>query len=426
MESQNNAPPNSSKFRSRQTMHTKDSDQWDTPQILSPPVTIALAILVGGVVSLLIWSVVYELPITASGRGLIYQAPRLIGVRAAGSGLVKSMYVSVGTNVEQGTRLAELDVKNQEVMVSEASRQKELAGQERRNATQSIPSELSEQIIANQKMLADIGRNVKQQQGILDAQTKNLRAYKQLETKGYLSSVELMEYQEKAVELQNSIGQSQSQYNKLLAERESIKRQLASTLNESRSKFISADATQRVRQHKLMLAQNLRSPIKGQVSQITTWPGNTVTEGQEMFVISPSRGSLTAAVLISGSDAGGIKVGDAALISPASAPPQRYGYIKGIVASITPYPTTQAAYASLIGSETLAKLVFDSQLSKIPFLVKVKPIYQQGRLVWSGSKGPSWPITSGSLAEVKVVYHSRRPITYVIPWLRKVTGISNF
>jgi multidrug resistance efflux pump len=120
------------------------------------------------------------------------------------------MYVSVGTNVEQGTRLAELDVKNQEVMVSEASRQKELAGQERRNATQSIPSELSEQIIANQKMLADIGRNVKQQQGILDAQTKNLRAYKQLETKGYLSSVELMEYQEKAVELQNSIGQSQS------------------------------------------------------------------------------------------------------------------------------------------------------------------------------------------------------------------------
>ena len=426
MENQNNTPTNSSKFRSRQTIHTKDSDQWDTPQILSPPVTIAMAILAGGVGSLLIWSVVYELPITASGRGLIYQAPRLIGVRAAGSGLVKSLYVSVGMNVDEGTRLAELDVKDQEVMVSEASRQKELASQDRRNATKSIPSELAEQIIANEKMLADIGRNIKQQQVILDAQTKNLRTYKQLETKGYLSAVELMSYQEKAVELQNSIGQTQSQYNKLLAERESTQRQLASALNESRSKFISADATQRVRQHKLMQAQNLRSPIKGQVSQITTWPGNTVTEGQEMFVISPSRGSLIAAVLVSGSDAGGIKVGDAALISPASAPPQRYGYIKGVVTSVTPYPTTEAAYASLIGSETLSKLVFDSQLSKMPLLVKVNLTYQQGKLVWSGSKGPSWPITSGSLAEVKVIYHSRTPITYVIPWLRKVTGVSNF
>lgn len=426
MEEQNKVPQSSSTFRSKQTIHTKDADDWDTPQILSPPITIALAILAGGVGSLLIWSMVYELPITVSGTGLIYKSPRLLGVRAAGSGLLKSLYVNVGTMVEPGLRLAELDVKDQEVMTSAASRQKELAGQDQKVAIESIPSELKEQIIANEKLLSDIARNIQQQQKILAAQTKNLNTYKQLESKGYVSSVELMSYQEKAVELQNSIGQTRSQYNKLLAERENTKRQLASALNEARSKYVSADATQRVRQHKLLLAQNLLSPIKGQISQITTWPGNTVTEGQELFVISPSRGSLTAAFLISGSDAGRIKAGDAALLSPASAPPQRYGYLKGVVTSVTPYPTTQAAYASLIGSETLAQQVFDSQESKMPLLVKVNPSYQQGKLVWSGSKGPGWPITSGSLADVKVIYQSRKPITYVIPWFRKITGISNF
>ena len=413
-------------FRTRQSIHTKNSDDWDTPQILSPPITIALTILSGGVVSLLIWSVVYELPITVTGTGLIYQAPQLVGVKAAGSGLLKKLDVKVGSSVQPGSLLAEFDVKDQEVMASEANKQKELARQNRKVAVESIPNELAEQIIANEKLLEDIGRNIQQQQGILTAQTSNLNAYKKLERKGYVSSVELLSYQEKAVQLQNSIGQTRSQYDTLLAKREDTRRELANALNEARSKYISADATQRVRQHKLLISQKLRSPIQGQVSQITTWPGSTVAEGQELFVISPSQGVLTAAFLISGSDGGRIRVGDAALLSPASAPPQRYGYIKGVVTSVTPYPTTLAAYASLIGSETLAKQVFAGQESKVPLLVEVDPRYKQGKLVWSGSKGTSWPITSGSLAQAKVIYHSRKPITYVIPWLRKITGISNF
>lgn len=413
-------------FRSKQTIQTIHTDGFDTPQILSPPITIALAILTGGVGALLVWSVVYDLPITASGTGLIYQAPRLVGVRAAGSGLLKSLHVQVGERVRVGSPLAALDVRDQEVMVSEADRQQELAGQDRTVANETIPSELSEQIIAYEKLLQDLSRDIQQQQGILDTQVKNLNAYKQLEIKGYVSSVELLSYQEKAVQMQSSIGQSRAQYNKLMAQRESTKRELASTLNQARSRYASAEATQRVRQHKLLLAQNLRSPIQGEISQITTWPGSAVTEGQEMFVISPSQGELTAAFLIPGSDAGKINVGDPALLSPASAPPQRYGYLKGVVTRVTPYPTNLSAFASLIGSETLARQVFDSQESKVPLLVEVKPIYQQGKLLWSGSNGPSWPIASGSLSEVKVIYQTRKPITYVIPWLRQVTGMGEF
>ena len=426
MEDQAKPKSQSSNFRTRQTIHTKDSDDWDSPQILSPPITIALSILGGGVVSMLIWSLIYELPITASGTGLIYQGPQLVGVRAAGSGLLKALHVKVGESVQPGTRLGELNVKDQEVMASEANRQKELASQDRNIAVKSIPSELAEQIIAFEKLLEDIGRNIQQQQSILSAQTKNLKTYKQLEEIGYVSSVELLTYQEKAIQLQNSIGQTRSQYNTLVAKRENTKRELARALNEAQSKYVSAEATHSVRNNKLQQSKNLRSPIQGEVSQIATWPGSTVAEGQELFVISPSQGVFTAAFLISGSNAGRINVGDAALISPVSAPPQRYGYLKGIVTKVTPYPTTQEAYASLIGSETLAKQVFSSQEAKVPLLVMVNPIYKNGKLVWSGSKGPSWAITSGSLAKVKVIYQSRKPIMYVIPWLRKVTGVSNF
>lgn len=426
MENQQMPTKKSFIFRSKQTIQTTNTDGFDTPQILSPPITIALAILTGGMGSLLLWSVVYDLPITASGTGLIYQAPRLVGVRAAGSGLLKTLHVQVGDRVQVGSPLAALDVKDQEVMASEAVRQQELAGQDRNIANETIPSELAEQIIAYEKLLQDLSRDIQQQQEILDTQVKNLNTYRQLEAKGYVSSVELLSYQEKAVQMQSSIGQARAQYNTLLAQRVSTKRELASTLNQARSRYASAEATQRVRQHKLLLSQNLRAPIQGEISQITTWPGSSVTEGQEMFVISPSQGKLTAAFLIPGADAGKINVGDPALLSPASAPPQRYGYLKGVVASVTPYPTNLPAYASLVGSETLARQVFESQESKVPLLVQVKPIYEKGKLLWSGSNGPSWPIASGSISQVKVIYQTRKPITYVIPWLRQVTGMSDF
>ena len=62
----------SSVYKSQKTISTHQADDWDTPHILSPPITIALTILAGGVGSLLIWSVVYELPITASACWLTW------------------------------------------------------------------------------------------------------------------------------------------------------------------------------------------------------------------------------------------------------------------------------------------------------------------------------------------------------------------
>ena len=64
-------------------------------------------------------------------------------------------------------------------------------------------------------------------------------------------------------------------------------------------------------------------------------------------------------------------------------------------------------------------------MEKLPLLVVVKPEYKNGKLVWEGSKGPEWPIRSGTSANVKIIYKQRLPISYVLPWIRSVTGIDN-
>ena len=66
------------------------SDRWDTPRILSAPVTIAIGVFAASVGSLLVWSVVYKLPVYAEGRGRRGKGKRLGGVRAQREGSGKS------------------------------------------------------------------------------------------------------------------------------------------------------------------------------------------------------------------------------------------------------------------------------------------------------------------------------------------------
>ena len=416
----------SERLKPEQLISTNNAVDYDTPQIISPPIIIALGILGVGVSSLFVWSVTYQLPITASGAGLIYQGPQLVAVNAASGGRLTKLNTSIGSQVYKGFELATLDANKEEVMFYEAKQQQALANSNSSLASNLIPKELKQQIDSNKKQLGDTERNITQQKSILDKQLQNLTEYKKLAKNGYVSSVELLTYQEKAASLENTIGQSEAQLNSLIAKRDSNRRELANSLNASRSTLANANATAKVRRYGLQMARKLSSPINGTVVQITTWPGSVVEEGQELFVLSEKKGKLTTSFLITGSDAGRIKPGDQALISPSSAPPQRFGYIKGIVRKVSPFPTNQAAFGSLIGSQSLAQLVFASQESKLPFLVQIDPVYSNANLAWSGSSGPPWPIVSGSVAEVKVIYQSRLPITYVIPWIKNATGLSNF
>lgn len=281
-----NPEEKSKRLQPEQLISTNSAINFDTPQIISPPITIAIGILGAGVSGLFIWSVTYQLPITASGAGLIYQGPQLVAVNAASNGRLTKLKTSIGSEVNKGFELAILDANKQEVMLYEAKQQQALANSNSSLASNLIPKELKQQIESNKKQLRDTERNISQQKAILDKQLKNLVEYQKLATNGYVSSVELLTYQEKATSLEKTIGQSEADLNSLIAKRDSTRRELANNLNTTRSNLANANATAKVREYGLQMARSLRSPINGMVVQITTWPGSVVVEGQEMFVIS--------------------------------------------------------------------------------------------------------------------------------------------
>ena len=71
-------------------------------------------------------------------------------------------------------------------------------------------------------------------------------------------------------------------------------------------------------------------------------------------------------------------------------------------------------------------MVYKSQKIEASTLVIVGIDYKDGKLNWIGSHGPQWGIRSGTTATAKILYEKRMPLSYVIPWLSKITGLDNF
>lgn len=423
---ENKNSPTQDKYAPDFVVDVDGSDRWDVPRILSPPVTIALGIFGFVVASIFIWSVTYRLPVYSKGNGLIYNGERLYGVRAQSDGTIKSVNISVDSFVEKGDELANLYIDDHEAKQKAANTEYESSVQNRVLADVLIPSELASQIASNEKLLSDTRSNIEKQNIVLKKQKNNLKTYAKLESKGYLSAVELLKYQQQAIELENTIGKTESTLIGLKATRDKTIRGLNQSLNEARSKMASDKATLTIRKNALSSSRKMYSPITGKVVQSSALRDNTVSKGEELFVVTYSEKKLRGAFLLNSKSGGEVKVGEEVLISPSSAPAQRYGYLMGRVEKVSPYPTNLQAYSSFIGSESLSKIVFESQKLEAATLVIVGIDYKDGKLNWIGSRGPEWGIRSGTIASAKILYETRLPISYVIPWLSKLTGLDNF
>ena len=69
-------------------------------------------------------------------------------------------------------------------------------------------------------------------------------------------------------------------------------------------------------------------------------------------------------------------------------------------------------------------MVFSGIVEEMGTVVSMKKVKEI--TLWDGSKGPEWPIRSGISAKVKIIYKQRLPISYVLPWVKSITGIDDF
>jgi len=110
-------------------------------------------------------------------------------------------------------------------------------------------------------------------------------------------------------------------------------------------------------------------------------------------------------------------------ITPNIDPRRRFGGIVSKVISVSKLPSSLADISRATGNNQLASaLVAQKAVIRVDSVLKRDPSIASG-FKWTISKGPNIPVRDGTTTQVWITVEKRTPISWVIPGIRKLTGI---
>jgi len=110
-------------------------------------------------------------------------------------------------------------------------------------------------------------------------------------------------------------------------------------------------------------------------------------------------------------------------IEPATVKKEKYGTLIGVIRQISEFPVTSQGIVSVLQNQALAG-TFAKDGS--PYAVHVD-LAKDAKTIsgyrWTSNDGPPIKIASGTTLNAEITVMEQRPISLLIPFLRKATGI---
>ncbi len=383
---------------------------------------IALAAIGIGLAIALLWSVVGSVPASIHGSGLLLREGGIYEIQAGGTGQIISLAAEEDSVVGEGEIVGyiaqpdlatRISLQHQNLLVLRANRET-LVEAEGRNLG-----------IALDIIVQD---SIRMENDIRTAQGQIAQLEQRLEDTRFARQQGLV------------TGQAVSQVEQELASARSRLAQLRSALTGIPSRRIRAvqehdSAVERIQnevrasvQDSILLAQQLseaneiRSPHRGRITQVMVDEGQTVATGSVVASLELLDRPLQAVIFVPvvGAKAG---QGMTAHVQPLTVNWEEYGYIEGEVEFVSLTPVTMERINRVIKNRAQAQQMVQGA---DPYLVEISlnradtPTGFQ----WTSGTGPDSTVNihSGILAQAKIIVDTRRPITLVIPALRKFLG----
>jgi HlyD family secretion protein len=185
------------------------------------------------------------------------------------------------------------------------------------------------------------------------------------------------------------------------------------------------DAERQVSELELQLRQReqVLSPATGRVTEIKASVGGRATPGMPIVSIESGVTGLQLIVYLPPDQGKQVMAGMDVHISPSTIKREEYGTLIGRVLEVSEFPATAQAMQATLGNDRLVQQ-FSARGAPIAARIDLlrDPRTSTGYR-WSGGKGPSTTISSGTIAYAEVTVREVAPITFVIPLLRRATGM---
>lgn len=372
------------------------------------------------------WGFYGTLVDTTSGSGIITRAQGVNSVVAKTSGTIEFLDIKPGTPITPNQILGR--VYNPEVFFNIHKlqiEQKEL--QERAEMIQAGMNDLfqkretAEQ--SKNQIIAELVQELKENR---ERMQEMVHIQRELRTKGVISKSDYYNILGQNVSNENSVA------NTLISQLESMYAQEESRWKQEESHIkLRGELFAKRQEVDLVLKKNqesiwLRSDVNGVVLELFKHPGDPVNTGERIASVSASNDdrSIRTIAYVSASEGKKVRPGMSVYFSPAALPAADHGYIMGVVVSTSLFPVSyESIHAELKNSDFAKTLTREGAVMRVEVAFLPSDQTVSG-VKWTSLSGAGATIEPGMVGSLLINTDYRRPISYVLPYLREhVFGI---
>ena len=237
------------------------------------------------------------------------------------------------------------------------------------------------------------------------------------------------EAEQNYVENLNKLSEIKNQLKELDTKAKTLEQQFLETTNVRRNQILDVEQEIKKLDQQIKVNSTIKSQYTGCILELTVTSGQVVNPGTRIgsIQVQELNQPLLAVSYFPVKDGKQIKTGMPIQITPSTVKQERFGGIVGNVISVSPFPVTKQGAASTIGnSELVESLMSQTKESQIEVWAELKPNSSTSSgYEWSSSKGPpDLKISAGTTTTVQVTVEQRRPIEFVLPFLRELSGMN--
>ncbi|MCX6549934.1 MAG: NHLP bacteriocin system secretion protein [Acidobacteria bacterium] len=386
------------------------------------------------------WGFLGRLPTTVTGRSVLIRPRSMVPIQATTAGRLTALHLRVGDHVRKGDLLAVIDVADLRAQRESAARQAaDLAAQHReKSVIERERTRLNEQDIRAQRQLLELQRQ-NREASLRNAETlsviieRRLAGQRALEGQGLISKLDdgLLNAENARIENDGTIKQLRAELRQIEAQIEQLAvraREISLAALESstarNNEIERLTGTLAVLDAQIARDGRILSEREGRVIETSVSAGEVVPDGGRLGVVlfddeaSPLRCQAYFAV----ADGKRIRPGMRVLVTPDAVKRERFGGISGTVRSVSPFPVTREGTAAVLGSTEVASWVLAAGPSLEVLIDLQTDRTTPSGFRWTSSRGPDLQISSGTTASSRATVEERAPITYLMPFLRYLSG----
>ncbi|MGQ0655174.1 MAG: NHLP bacteriocin system secretion protein [Betaproteobacteria bacterium] len=393
-------------------------------RVITPQAWLALAPLVALIAAAVGWGWFGSIPTKVIGKCILINATGLADITAGAAGRMARLKVAVGDTVQRGDEIAFISQPDLDDRIDKARAR--LAELQARAGT--VRSFSSQSTLLSQQAHAQQRRNLESQLKAAGERERNIAERVATQTRlleqGLVTKQALLATQQEltAVRLEGESLQNQiKQISLRELEGERANRNEVAGMDQQVSEARRAleSLLESARQ-----ATAVTSAFDGRVVEIKAGPGMLVGAGGAVVSVEQGNGAgrLETVIYVPAADGKRVERGMTAEVTPSTVKREENGFLVAEVGYVSDYPATLQSMQMMLHNEILVR---DLAGATPPIEVRAAlvPAENFSGFRWSSAAGAPVKIRSGTLCNAEIVVERQRPMTLVIPALKKSLGL---